>query len=184
MQTAISPSQTKFPLAGEMSQHSPPVPTGVALQFPCSGCSLAHTQAVTHCLLHVTEKANRKRKWRRGKKKRERDAETLRRMGGRRRSNERGERRRICHFFRQQAAQTQNTSAQILGRCQKSFPRPKRLQVAGKTLSTEHQARWPLTNCYPDKQPQVRRRWPASNTSLLHSQRHMLPVTLVKEHKS
>lgn len=31
---------------------------GVALQFPCSGCSLAHTQAVTHCLLHVTERGN------------------------------------------------------------------------------------------------------------------------------
>lgn len=117
-------------------------------------------------------------------KKRERDAEIPRWIGGRCRSNERGERRIIYHFFQQQAAQTENTSAQILGRCQKSFPRPERIQVAGKTLSTEHQARWPLTKRYPDKQPQVRRRWPASNTSVLHSQRHMLPGTLVKVHKS
>lgn len=35
--------KTRFPLMGEMSQHSLQLPTVVALQFPCLSCSLSQT---------------------------------------------------------------------------------------------------------------------------------------------
>lgn len=60
LQVAIRLTTTKFPLTGEMSQHLLCVPMGVALQFPCTVCSLAHTQA---CVSVCHREFTRKEEW-------------------------------------------------------------------------------------------------------------------------